>query len=672
MNVNLELEELSKNKLNIDGNVISKNNSYFKDDDFKLSSFSFRDPEKKADFSLKQSPASIINSDFNLKSNNIQNKSMDAKLDDEHVSKSDTKSNLSLEVIDETISKYARNLKNKKLICCGDLTDVSTDVNNNNSNNNNISNNYRKNRNIQETKNAHYSNNNMGQIVSTSSYGNFKRNQNNKVYNEIMKDNNDNNNNNNNNNSNNNNNKITNNNYNNSTPTSILNSFNYLNNFSALNSTNITSPQNITDTKDAPNRTDSISSPPNQTHVSNFPAVANPLPKKSPSLPLLPPNLALSQASFPLQNLPSLASQTIQPSPDFPQTSKIQNFPALTPEKEQTKTLDIEDLLHGNRPLMKETVNTCDSSSSEILLLKSEVEKLTLENRRLRRRVEEREEGGTKCFNGFNMQLEVLKEKIGEYEKSLETTKMQYEEQINGYQRQVEELNEYIQCSYRFFDVVCKKYCKELGFELTQTETTNLEITQFQQYFSAIDSFISSLISEYTDLKSKYSQIMLSNNLQNNSEACNFSNANNLNSYNNSEISYSNQMNHFDFYKALEERVNMLEMEVNQQRQMNEMKYMHDFNEIGVKNDCYKAAPKFKNDLIVQKIRPKSGIKTHKFNIESMTKEDAGGQKHKKIVKKRKKVLDKSDVKCSNLSMNKVSGSGNLGASNKNKKNKKK
>ena len=277
----------------------------------------------------------------------------------------------------------------------------------------------------------------------------------------------------------------------------------------------------------------------------------------------------------------------------------------------------------------------------------------------------------------FKNEITKLKQKISEYESIIEETKIKYKEQIENYTIQIKEYNTYIHLSYIFFNNLAKNAITNLNFDLSKNNLILISIDEFKQKLNQIENFIYDILKENSNMKIKYHKLLEMNNQlcnnyenerNNNSEqdvnnnnyindsfhtsSSNFNTINKTpenvfeNNYDNISIIKKPDINIFDrkdsnnikkqgtleIYKTLEQRVNMLEKELNIQKN-----YQNNINQNN-KNYC---SLNTKNDILIKKVRSKSGNKIHNKQISSNSdysqNENPYFDKPKKNIKKKKK-----------------------------------
>ena len=277
----------------------------------------------------------------------------------------------------------------------------------------------------------------------------------------------------------------------------------------------------------------------------------------------------------------------------------------------------------------------------------------------------------------FKNEINKLKQKISEYESIIEETKIKYKEEIENYTIQIKEYNTYIHLSYIFFNNLAKNAITNLNFDLSKNNLILISIDEFKQKLNQIENFIYDILKENSNMKIKYHKLLEMNNQlcnnyenerNNNSEqdvnnnnyindsfhtsSSNFNTINKTpenvfeNNYDNISIIKKPDINIFDrkdsnniqqqgtleIYKTLEQRVNMLEKELNIQKN-----YHNNINQNN-KNYC---SLNTKNDILIKKVRSKSGNKIHNKQISSNSDYSQNEvpifDKPKKNIKKKKK-----------------------------------
>ena len=110
--------------------------------------------------------------------------------------------------------------------------------------------------------------------------------------------------------------------------------------------------------------------------------------------------------------------------------------------------------------------------------------------------------------NEFIDEIEILKNKISQYEASLENTKIQYQKQIDFYVQQLSNYNILITVITNFFKNISKKYIPNYNFNIPNNiiEPNNfipLNQKDLQDKFDKIEKYISDLNSELNEYKKK-------------------------------------------------------------------------------------------------------------------------------------------------------------------------
>lgn len=110
--------------------------------------------------------------------------------------------------------------------------------------------------------------------------------------------------------------------------------------------------------------------------------------------------------------------------------------------------------------------------------------------------------------NEFNDEIEILKNKISQYEVSLENTKVQYQKQINFYVQQLSNYNTLITIISDFFKNISKKFIPNYNFNIPNIiiEPNNfvpLNQKDIEEKFNKIEEYISDLNSELNEYKER-------------------------------------------------------------------------------------------------------------------------------------------------------------------------
>ena len=312
----------------------------------------------------------------------------------------------------------------------------------------------------------------------------------------------------------------------------------------------------------------------------------------------------------------------------------------------------------------------------QIKNFQEQINKLKKENEFLKKNIEENE--NKEVSEDLTHQLMDLKKKLGEYNSSIEITKSKYNEEIGKLKYQIRDYNSYIHLTYLFFHNITNNALSSLGFNIEKQNNILISIEEFQQKLIQIENFIYDILKENSNLKIKYHKLLESNNnklfnednieevINNNFEKNNISNNIVNDSYNTSgsnfmpkgpenvfENNYENFSNNknqnqelknvdikthnycdsqgtIEIYKTLEQRLNILEKELNIQKN-----FQNNYNN---QNQVFHTV-NAKNDTIIGRIRSKSGNKISNNNqneSEYLQNEIPFIEKPKK--KKRKKV----------------------------------
>ena len=262
----------------------------------------------------------------------------------------------------------------------------------------------------------------------------------------------------------------------------------------------------------------------------------------------------------------------------------------------------------------------------EYLKLKKENEKLLQENNSLKKKLLDTinqlnqtkseiniNDNNYENNNDFNKKLSELKNKLNTYEKSMANSKAQYEDQINIYISQLSNCKEYLNIVYSFFSNIKEKYFPEFNID-SNSFNNNLTInnsSELSTKFKEIENYISLKNNELNEYKSKFTHVVnpdsTSINLVNEGNILQSLNCNN----NNNSVK-----NNENYYKTLEQRINILEKEFKQ-------KPLNDSNVVV-----------FQNDIIAQKLRSKSNPKINNDDQRNIT-----------VFNKKKKVKSKKKAK---------------------------
>ena len=110
--------------------------------------------------------------------------------------------------------------------------------------------------------------------------------------------------------------------------------------------------------------------------------------------------------------------------------------------------------------------------------------------------------------NEFNDEIEILKNKISQYEVSLENTKVQYQKQRNFYVQQLSNYNTLITIISNFFKNISKKFIPNYNFNIPNIiiEPNNfvpLNQKDIEEKFNKIEEYISDLNSELNEYKER-------------------------------------------------------------------------------------------------------------------------------------------------------------------------
>ena len=110
--------------------------------------------------------------------------------------------------------------------------------------------------------------------------------------------------------------------------------------------------------------------------------------------------------------------------------------------------------------------------------------------------------------NEFIDEIEILKNKISQYETSLENTKVQYQKQINFYIQQLSNYNTLITIISNFFKNISKKFIPNYNFNIPNIiiEPNNfvpLNQNDIEEKFNKIEEYINNLNSELNEYKER-------------------------------------------------------------------------------------------------------------------------------------------------------------------------
>ncbi len=311
----------------------------------------------------------------------------------------------------------------------------------------------------------------------------------------------------------------------------------------------------------------------------------------------------------------------------------------------------------------------------QIKNFQEQINQLKKENELLKKNIEENE--NKEVSEDLTHQLMDLKKKLGEYNSSIEITKSKYNEEIGKLKYQIRDYNSYIHLTYLFFHNITNNALSSLGFNIEKQNNILISIEEFQQKLIQIENFIYDILKENSNLKIKYHKLLESNNnklfkednieevINNNFEKNNISNNIVNDSYNTSgsnfmpkgpenvfENNYENFSNNknqnqelkiidkkthnycdsqgtLEIYKTLEQRLNILEKELNIQKN-----FQNNYNN---QNQVFHTV-NVKNDTIIGRIRSKSGNKLSNNQNESENLQNDIPFNEKPKKKKRKKV----------------------------------
>ncbi len=314
--------------------------------------------------------------------------------------------------------------------------------------------------------------------------------------------------------------------------------------------------------------------------------------------------------------------------------------------------------------------------------LKDEINKLKKENEILKKNIEEN--NNKEVSEELTNELIDLKNKLSEYDSSIEIIKTKYNEEINNLKFQIREYNSYIHLTYLFFHNITNNALTSLNFNIEKQNNILISLEEFQQKLNQIETFMYDILKDNSNLKIKYYKLLeLDNNklnneinedelLNNNIEKQNISNNNIVNdsyitsisnftmakkpenifenNYENFQSKKNSELNIFErrdsnslqnkgtleIYKTLEQRLNILEKELNIQRNYNNYNNNDNNSNLQIFNTVNP-----KNDTIVGKIRSRSGNKIvnnkHYESQDYSQIDNNNSEKPKKNIKKKKK-----------------------------------
>ena len=110
--------------------------------------------------------------------------------------------------------------------------------------------------------------------------------------------------------------------------------------------------------------------------------------------------------------------------------------------------------------------------------------------------------------NEFNDEIEILKNKIYQYEASLENTKIQYQKQINFYVQQLSNYNSLITIITNFFRNISKKFIPNYNFNIPNIIVEPIKFVplnqkDIEQKFNKIEQYINEVNLELNKYKEK-------------------------------------------------------------------------------------------------------------------------------------------------------------------------
>ena len=309
-----------------------------------------------------------------------------------------------------------------------------------------------------------------------------------------------------------------------------------------------------------------------------------------------------------------------------------------------------------------------------------------------------------KELNSIRQQIILLKSKLSEneliindYRNTINVLNSKHTEEINNLNSHINELNNYILLIYQFFNNIAKKYLPELNFnyDANQDNFKLIDLNEFKSKLGMIDYYIYNLkINEINSQNiepinnNKNNEFLNSNNYNNfeiinaeeeklrmekedkrNDIIKNFNNdyiiqklkEENNNSYNNDNVSETNNLGVIQLYKNLENKFDILEKAIEEGK-----KNKYDFVQEEEKDD------ELNNNIILTNFSNNIEQEKNIF-LEGLYRNEQilQNQKEKKSSKKKKKPLTK--ISLNNNLKNKKGGNkaNNFVDEHKNKKNSK-
>lgn len=309
-----------------------------------------------------------------------------------------------------------------------------------------------------------------------------------------------------------------------------------------------------------------------------------------------------------------------------------------------------------------------------------------------------------KELNSIRQQIILLKSKLSEneliindYRNTINVLNSKHTEEINNLNSHINELNNYILLIYQFFNNIAKKYLPELNFnyDANQDNFKLIDLSEFKSKLGMIDYYIYNLKSNEINSQNiepinnnKNNEFLNSNNYNNfeiinaeeeklrmekedkrNDIIKNFNNdyiiqklkEENNNSYNNDNVSETNNLGVIQLYKNLENKFDILEKAIEEGK-----KNKYDFVQEEEKDD------ELNNNIILTNFSNNIEQEKNIF-LEGLYRNEQilQNQKEKKSSKKKKKPLTK--ISQNNNLKNKKGGNkaNNFVDEHKNKKNSK-
>ena len=214
------------------------------------------------------------------------------------------------------------------------------------------------------------------------------------------------------------------------------------------------------------------------------------------------------------------------------------------------------------------------------------------------------------------------------------------EQKISQYEKQIKDFDNYINIINDFFNNINQISMNQLNIDMNQFNNKIIDVNLFKNILNKIQSYIIYLQKELNTFNS--------NNYYLNEQEPNYNNE-----YNKNYQNYTSNKEQFEIYKTLEDRINVLEKELNLQKQ-NFIVHNFDTNKVNgpekikKKNNSKKKFKPLKNIYELPKEEPKS------TNMRNR-------QKINKLNKKQEKINNTND----NNQMNKIKNNKILSNSNR-------